>query len=242
MLDDGFLVHLGRKDLMVKIRGFRVEISEVERCLLGHPQVSEAAVTVWEREPEDKSLVAYVVAKDKAALDVEDLRKFLESKLSDYMVPGVFMFIDALPIANGKLDRRALPKPGNGRPQMKQAYVAASNASEQELVDIWQDVLTIHPIGVHDNLFDLGGNSLSAGRIVSRLARKFQVDMPLHALFESPTIAALALAIAKQPPPRRRIAISNSCSRRLNRYPTRRQSGCCEKKSLPVKRNELQSG
>ena len=116
------------------------------------------------------------------------------------MIPGVFMFIDALPIANGKLDRRALPKPGNGRPQMKQAYVAASNASEQELVGIWQDVLTIHPIGVHDNLFDLGGNSLSAGRIVSRIARKFQVDMPLHALFESPTIAALALAIAKAPP------------------------------------------
>jgi alkanesulfonate monooxygenase SsuD/methylene tetrahydromethanopterin reductase-like flavin-dependent oxidoreductase (luciferase family) len=146
MLSDGFLVHVGRKDLMVKIRGFRVEISEVERTLLSHPQISEAAVAVWEREPEDKSLVAYVVAKDKVGLDVEELRKFLASKLSDYMIPGVFMFIDALPIANGKLDRRALPKPGYGRPQMKLAYVAASNPSEQELVDIWQDVLTIHPI------------------------------------------------------------------------------------------------
>ncbi len=133
MLSDGFLVHVGRKDLMVKIRGFRVEISEVERTLLSHPQISEAAVAVWEREPEDKSLVAYIVAKDKVGLDVEELRKFLELKLSDYMIPGVFMFIDSLPFANGKLDRRALPKPDNARPQLKQAYVPASNADEQRI-------------------------------------------------------------------------------------------------------------
>ena len=195
MLSDGFLVHVGRKDLMVKIRGFRVEISEVERTLLSHPQISEAAVAVWEREPEDKSLVAYVVAKDNVGLDVEELRKFLESKLSDYMIPGVFMFMDSLPFANGKLDRKALPKPDNVRPQLKQAYVPASNPTEQRLVRVWEEVLTVHPIGIHDNFFDLGGNSLSAGRIVSRITQSFQVEMPLQCLFESPTITALALAI-----------------------------------------------
>ncbi|MGZ8531942.1 MAG: non-ribosomal peptide synthetase [Candidatus Binatia bacterium] len=200
ILSDGFLIHVGRKDLMVKIRGFRVEISEVERTLLSHPQISEAAVAVWERVPEDKSLVAYIVAKDKVGLDVEELRKFLELKLSDYMIPGVFMFIDSLPFANGKLDRGALPKPDNARPQLKQAYVPASNAMERQLVRIWQEVLTLHPIGIHDNLFDLGGNSLSAGRIVSRITQCFQVALPLPILFESPTIAALALAITKMPP------------------------------------------
>ncbi len=200
MRSDGFLIHVGRKDLMVKIRGFRVEISEIERTLLSHPQISEAAVAVWERELQDKSLVAYVVAKDKADLEVEELRKFLELKLSDYMIPGVFMFIDSLPIANGKLDRQALPKPGNGRPPLKQAHVPAGNTMEQQLVGIWQEVLTVQPIGIHDNLFDLGGNSLSAGRIVSRITKSFQVELPLQILFESPTINALALAIAKMSP------------------------------------------
>jgi acyl carrier protein len=172
-----------------------VEISEVERTLLSHPQISEAAVAVWEREPEDKSLVAYVVAKDKVGLDVEELRKFLASKLSDNMIPGVFMFMDSLPFVNGKLDRKALPKPGNVRPQLTQAYVPPSNPTEQRLVRVWEEVLAVHPIGIHDNFFDLGGNSLSAGRIVSRITQSFQVEMPLQCLFESPTIAALALAI-----------------------------------------------
>lgn len=195
ILPDGFLVHVGRKDLMVKIRGFRVEISDVERTLLGHPQIADAAVAIWEREPEEQSLVAYVVSKDNVSLDVESLRKFLESRLSEHMIPGVFVFIDSLPFTNGKLDRKALPKPDNARPQLKQAFVPASNRIEQQLVRIWEEVLTLHPIGIHDNFFDLGGNSLSAGRVVSRITQSFQIEMPLQCLFESPTITALALAI-----------------------------------------------
>lgn len=196
-LPDGFMIHLGRKDLMVKIRGFRVEFNEVERALLGNPKIKEAAVTAWEKEPDERFLAAYLVSRDQAPIDVDELRSDLARRVSDYMIPSVFVFVESLPFLNGKLDRKALPKPAHTRPQVAQKYTAPSTAVEQDLVNIWEDVLSVHPVGVHDNFLDLGGNSLAASRITSRIMRHFQIDLPLQELFEAHTVTALASVVAK---------------------------------------------
>jgi len=182
---------------MVKIRGFRVEFNEVERALLGNPKIKEAAVTAWEKEPDDKFLAAYLVSRDQAPIDVDELRRDLAFRVFDYMIPSVFVFVGSLPFLNGKLDRKALPKPTLTRPQVAQKYTAPSTAVEQDLVSIWEDVLSVHPVGVHDNFLDLGGNSLAASRITSRIMRHFQIDLPLRELFEAHTVVALAAVVAK---------------------------------------------
>ena len=197
LLADGFLIHLGRKDLMVKIRGYRVEVGEIERALVKHPQIREAGVAAWNREPDEKYLAAYIVPDVNAELAVDELRSFLRAELPDYMIPSVFMFMTSLPATNGKLDRRALPQPTDKRPALKQAYEPAGNQIESELAQIWETVLEVHPIGIHDNFFDLGGHSLSATRIVSQVIKRFQFEVPASLLFQSPTVAEMAAVLAK---------------------------------------------
>jgi amino acid adenylation domain-containing protein len=197
MLADGFLIHLGRKDLMVKIRGYRVELGEIERVLLEHPKLKEAGVTAWNRESGETHLAAYIVAEKNSRPTVDDLRGFLREKLPDYMIPSAFMFMDYLPLLNGKLDRKALPQPDGMRPALQQTYVPARNETEKELVRIWETVLDIHPVGVDDNFFDLGGHSLSATRVVSQVIKQFQLEIPLQSLFQSPTVAAMAVVITE---------------------------------------------
>jgi acyl-coenzyme A synthetase/AMP-(fatty) acid ligase len=194
-LPDGFLLHLGRKDLMVKIRGYRVEIGEVEKAILRHPRVREAGVAAWDREPDEKYLAAYIALRDSAQLTVDELRKFLRAELPIYMIPTVFMFIDDLPTTNGKIDRRALPQPSDTRPLLTEGFVVARNEVESELVQIWESVLGVHPIGILDNFFDLGGHSLAATRIVSQVMERFQLDVPIQSLFQSPTIAQMAATL-----------------------------------------------
>lgn len=191
-LPDGFLIHLGRKDLMVKIRGYRVEVSEVEKALRQHPEVEEAGVTAWSREADEKYLAAYIVCRDQARITVDELRKFLRTELPDYMIPTVFMFITSLPITNGKLDRKALPEPTGTRPILKEEFVPARNEIESDLVQIWETVLAVHPIGIRDNFFDLGGHSLAATRIVSQVLKRFQFEVPIQSLFQSPTVAQMS--------------------------------------------------
>jgi amino acid adenylation domain-containing protein len=196
MLPDGFVIHLGRKDLMVKIRGFRVELGEIERALLAHPQVKDAGVTAWNRELGEEYLVGYIVARPEAVLNVSDLKNFIRSKLPDYMVPSTFVFMDSLPLTNGKLDRRSLPKPDRGRPKLAVSYAAPQNETQSTLVQVWEDVLDVRPIGIHDNFFDLGGHSLTANRVVYRVIHDFQLAIPLRAIFESPTVQAMAAVIS----------------------------------------------
>jgi acyl carrier protein len=197
VLPDGFVIHLGRKDLMVKIRGFRVEFNEVERALLAYPQIQEAAVAAWEKDPGEMFLAAYIVTRNRAPIDVDELRGDLAVRIPDYMIPPVFVFMDSLPFFNGKIDRKALPKATLARPQGLQVYFAPTTALEQELAKIWEEILSCHPIGIHDKFLDLGGNSLTAGRIASRIMRHFQIELPLHELFEAHTVAVLASVVEK---------------------------------------------
>ncbi len=196
-LDDGFVIHLGRKDFMVKIRGYRVDLGEIERALLAHPQLIAAAVVAWDRDSEGKHLTAYVVARESNTPTVNQLRGFLSEKLADYMMPSAFMFLQSLPLTNGKLDRTALPRPDRQRPNLDAPYAQPRGDVEVKLVRIWRAVLDVHPIGIHDNFFDLGGHSLAVSRVISRVIQTFQLELPIKALFDAPTVAEMATIIAQ---------------------------------------------
>jgi len=196
-LDDGFVIHLGRKDFIVKIRGYRVDLGEVERALLAHPQLIAAAVVAWNRESAGKYLTAYVVARESSIPTVNQLRRFLSEMLADFMIPSGFIFLPSLPLTNGKLDRSALPRPDRKRPNLDSPYTPARGDDEVRLLRIWQAVLDVHPIGIYDNFFDLGGHSLAASRVISRVIQAFQLALPIKALFDAPTVAEMATIIAQ---------------------------------------------
>jgi len=198
-LPDGTLLHLGRKDLMVKVRGYRVEVEEVERRLMEFPEVKDAAVTVWERKKGEQSLAAYIVPRGPIRPTIDRLQRFLKERLPDYMVPSAFMFLDSLPLTNSKLDRRALPRPDGKRPELSTPHTSPSNEIEKSLIQIWEEVLDVQPIGIHDNFFDLGGHSLSATQVVARVIQQFELDIPLQSLFWSPTVAEMAAVINEHP-------------------------------------------
>jgi amino acid adenylation domain-containing protein len=194
-LPDGCLVYRGRKDLRVKIRGYTVEITEIENALLKYPDVKEAGVAGWDRESGEKYLVAYVVPHQNSAPTISELHNFLREKLPDYMIPSYLVFLESLPLTNGKLDRRALPKPDDKRPELSTPYTLPRSESEVKLVQIWEEVLDVRPVGVNDNFFDLGGHSLAATRVVSQVIKHFQLELPLQSLFQSPTVADMAAVI-----------------------------------------------
>ena len=198
-LPDGHLEFLGRLDHQVKIRGFRVELGEIETVLGQHPAVRQTVVLAREDTPGVKRLVAYVVTNQKQEPSISQFRHFLQAKLPEYMVPAVFVLLDTLPLTpNGKIDRRALPAPDHTRPELEGAFVAPRTPVEEALTRIWAEVLKLEHVGVHDNFFELGGHSLLATQVISRLRRTFpRVEMPLHSLFETPTVAELALAIVQ---------------------------------------------
>jgi hypothetical protein len=179
---------------MVKVRGYRVELGEVERTLLAHPAIREVAVISWERDARETCLVAYLVSR-LGNLPVDQLISFLRMELPDYMIPAVFMFVDSLPSTNGKLDRKALPKPESKRPRLSSAYEPPRTDIEWALAAIWGEVLSIDMVGIRDNFFDLGGNSLSATRVLARITAKYPLEIPLSTIFEYPTIAEIALVI-----------------------------------------------
>ena len=192
LLPDGSIAFAGRRDGQVKIRGFRIETGEVESALRAHPAVCECAA-VARGDGGEARLVAYVVAADAATPSPAELRTYLASWLPDYMVPGAVVLIEALPLtANGKLDRRALPAPPAPGDEASGAYVAPRTTTEEVLAGIWAEVLGVERAGVEEDFFHMGGHSLLATRVVSRARQAFGVDLPLRALFEAPTVAALA--------------------------------------------------
>ncbi|HVR96684.1 MAG TPA: condensation domain-containing protein, partial [Thermoanaerobaculia bacterium] len=196
-LADGNLDFLGRFDHQVKVRGFRVEPEEIESVLGGCPGVRQTVVLARRMGPGDTRLVAYVVPEPGAGSPVV-WRAFLRDKLPDYMVPSYFVELEALPLnANGKVDRRALPAPEAVRPDLAAAYVAPRTPLEETLAAIWSDVLGIERVGVEDDFFELGGQSLLATQAVSRVRQAAGgVEVPLRALFEGPTVAELARIVA----------------------------------------------
>ncbi|HEX7241973.1 MAG TPA: amino acid adenylation domain-containing protein, partial [Longimicrobiaceae bacterium] len=189
-LASGELEYLGRMDQQVKVRGFRIEPGEVEAVLAGLPQVREAAVVVREDAPGEKRLVAYVVPQEGAGISSTGLQAHLSARLPSYMVPGAFVLLDRLPLnPNGKVDRRVLPAPARGA---EEAYVAPRTATEEVLSGIWSEVLGVERVGVNEGFFELGGHSLLATRVLSLVREKLGVEVPLRAIFEVPTVAALA--------------------------------------------------
>ncbi|HEY7510304.1 MAG TPA: amino acid adenylation domain-containing protein, partial [Vicinamibacteria bacterium] len=190
-LPDGSLEYLGRVDFQVKVRGFRIELGEIESALLRHPEVKDAVVVAREDRPGDQRLVAYVVG----AAAPERLRGDLLERLPEYMVPSAFVSLPALPLSpNGKVDRRALPAPGETAPGRRGGVLRTP--AEEALAAIWADVLGRGPVGPEDNFFELGGHSLLATRVVSQARRTFEVEIPLRALFEAPTVRGLAERVA----------------------------------------------
>ena len=202
-LPDGNIEFLGRLDNQVKIRGFRIELGEVEATLCLHPSVSEAVVVAREERPGDKRLVAYLVtAEAESAPFTGVLRAYLQRKLPDYMIPSVFVPIDAIPMtANGKVDLRALPAPDLERSRLvtiAEALVAPRDALELQLTKLWEKVLGVKNIGIQDNFFDLGGHSLLAVRLFAQIRKIFAKDLPLTTLFQAPTIQQLASIIRQE--------------------------------------------
>ncbi|HET6230713.1 MAG TPA: amino acid adenylation domain-containing protein [Longimicrobiaceae bacterium] len=189
-LPNGEVEMLGRADAQVKVRGFRVELGEVEAALARHPSVRDAAAALRETAAGRTVLVGYVVAAGEPPTAAE-LRRHMGEQLPDYMVPAAFVLLDAMPVtANGKVDRRALPAPEATGGEAD--YVAPRDETEESLAAIWAEVLRVERVGVEDNFFALGGHSLLATQVVARIQQAHDIPVPLRTFFEGPTIAALA--------------------------------------------------
>ncbi len=206
-LPDGNIQYLDRIDYQVKVRGFRIELGEIESVLTQHPHVREAVAIVREDRPGDRRLVAYVVSGTHPVASrhpssegiyaygsqegiKSELRDFLKRKLPEYMVPAAVVMLEAIPLTpNGKVDRKALPVPDL---QIGSDYVPPSTPTQVAVAEIWAEVLQVERVGIDDNFFDLGGNSLLATQVVSRSRAQFSLDLPLRQLFASPTVAELS--------------------------------------------------
>lgn len=199
--DDGNLEFLGRIDHQVKIRGFRIELGEIESVLREHPGVNECVVLAREDEPGLKRLVAYIAGKFSSEISVKDWHGFLKQKLPDFMVPAAFVFLPNLPLTpNGKVDRRALPKPDLTRADTSENFVACRDEVEEKLVHIWEEVLAVRPIGIKDNYFELGGDSLRAVRMFAMVEDIFKKKLGLATLFKAPTVESLAEVLRTEQP------------------------------------------
>jgi amino acid adenylation domain-containing protein len=194
---DGNLEYVGRADQQVKLRGYRIELGEIEAVLRQHEAVQDAAVVLHAETGEQKRLVAYVVSE--AQPTTSELREFMQQRLPMYMLPSVFVFLEALPLTtSGKLNRKALPAPdSSNRPALAKEFVPPRTPSEEAMARIWTQVLGVEKIGVHDNFFELGGHSLLATAMISRIRTSFSVELPVNYIFEAPTVAKLALAITQ---------------------------------------------
>jgi non-ribosomal peptide synthetase component F/acyl carrier protein len=222
-LEDGEIEYQGRIDQQVKIRGFRIELGEIEAALAQFPGVHEVVVTAHEYLQGETRLVAYIVPGAQHAEAVNELlgasdaqvpddrsregalpleitghaRRFLQEKLPEYMIPSVFVVLDALPLtAHGKVDRAALPIPDQKRSASECTYVAPRTPVEEKLVEMWCELLGVEGIGIHDSFYELGGHSLLLTRLATRINQTFNVELPLRALFNAPTIVELTTAIA----------------------------------------------
>ncbi len=203
VLPSGDVLFLGRADFQVKIRGYRIELGEIEAALAAIPGVKDAVVLALETEgkPGDKTLAGYAVPAPGALIDAAELRAALEATLPAYMVPAVFVVLEALPLTpNGKIDRRALAalaETEKGDAGAAAEHVAPRTPIEEVLASIWCDVFERERVSVHERFADLGGHSLLAIQIIARVREAFQIDIPIRSIFEAPTIALLADVVSE---------------------------------------------
>lgn len=195
-LPDGNIEFIGRVDHQVKIRGFRIELGEIESVLCQHLQVQQAVVSVRE-DNENKSLIAYVVPKQ--TLSVSELQRFLREKLPEYMMPSTFVILKTLPLtSNGKVNRNALPESNSDRPELATIYEPPQTEVERAIANIWQQMLPVEKVGIHDNFFDIGGHSLLLVQAHAKLREIFLNNISVINLFEYPTINSLAKYLTRK--------------------------------------------
>jgi amino acid adenylation domain-containing protein len=193
---DGSLEYFGRVDHQVKIRGYRIELGEIETTIEQSPDVRQSAVIATGDAAGDRKLIAYVVTQNGRVLDPVALRSFLQTQLPPYMLPARIVPIAEMPLtASGKINRRALPKPG--ALQSGAAFEPPRTPSEEQLAAMWTAILKLERVGIHDNFFHLGGNSLLAFQLISRIRDEFEVELPLTRVFETPTLAELSTWISE---------------------------------------------
>jgi amino acid adenylation domain-containing protein len=194
---DGSFEFAGRKDQQLKVRGYRVEPAEVESVMAAHPSVSEVAVLGFEPRPMETELAAYYVPADAGADEPIEWREFLGSRLPEYMIPTVFVALESMPVTvSGKIDRLALPAPEAIRAD--EEVVAPRTHIEEVLVEIWSEVLAQQSVGIHHNFFTLGGHSLRAMQVLARIHEIYEVELPVRALFDCPTVAELSQALSAE--------------------------------------------
>jgi surfactin family lipopeptide synthetase C len=197
-LSDGQIEFLGRTDHQVKVRGFRVELGEIEVVLAQHESVGEVAVVASQDAMGYKRLVAYVTGRNGNAPSTSEIRNYVKERLPDYMMPSAFVLLEKLPLTpSGKIDKRALPDPNTIRPELKETFTPARNEDEKILAQIWAEVLGVESVGINDSFFELGGHSLLATKLASRVRNAFQIEVALGVIFKAPTVAAMAESINK---------------------------------------------
>jgi amino acid adenylation domain-containing protein len=197
---DGRLEHLGRIDHQVKLRGFRIELGEIEAVLATHAGIKQCVVIVREDAPGDQRLIGYVVAAEDAGFDAEAARATLRAKLPEYMIPGGFVVLPALPITpNGKIDRKALPAPARAKVRADDAAEAVMTPVQRRVAEIWRELLGVGPVGLDDNFFEVGGHSLLLVKLHAALEREFTHGLELVELFRLTTVAAQAAALSAPP-------------------------------------------
>ncbi len=199
-LATGDLEFLGRKDFQIKLRGRRIELTEIEAALAEHPSVQQAAVLMREDAQRNGQLIAHIAQRAGMEAGGRELRDYLKTRLPEYMLPAGFVMLDSLPLTpSGKIDRRALELHAPARPQSPCEYRAPQTALEKVVAGIFSEVLGAARVGACDNFFELGGHSLLGTQVVSRIREVFQIQMPLRRIFEEPTVSGLAQALLRDP-------------------------------------------
>ncbi|MFT6320421.1 MAG: amino acid adenylation domain-containing protein, partial [Granulosicoccus sp.] len=197
-LPDGNIDFVGRADHQVKLRGYRIEMGEVEAAISQHPNVREIVVEISGEKSADQKLIGYLTLKNGAQLNATQLRNFLEEKIPGYMIPSTFMFLEKMPFAaSGKIDRKNLPQPNNARPELEQKFAASETNLEDWLTQLWQEALGLEKIGIDDKFFELGGNSLQAAAFVAKVQKELNETVFIVSIFEAPTIRAYAKFLEK---------------------------------------------
>jgi amino acid adenylation domain-containing protein len=198
-LGDERIEFAGRIDYQLKIRGHRIEPAEMESALMQMPAVGECIVIAREVSPDDKRLVAYLVLKEGEAVTAHELRQFLKPRLPAHLIPSSFVILESLPLSpHGKVDRQALPAPGDHDLEPGTMYVAPSTPIEEEVAQIFREVLKVEKVGIYDDFFALGGHSLLVTQVISRANSAFQIKLPIRTLFNSPTVEGLVVAIVER--------------------------------------------
>ncbi|HEX3076841.1 MAG TPA: phosphopantetheine-binding protein, partial [Lachnospiraceae bacterium] len=186
-----------RLDNQVKISGLRIDLDELVHVMREYPGVADAVVTIVDDSMKNKQIYAYIISDSTVQVSINSIKSYLKTKLPAYMVPSRFMFINEIPVLeSGKLDRNSLPSIEDVRPDIDVEYVAPRNPMEETLAQIWSEILQIDRVGVYDNFFDLGGQSLMATQMISRIRSTLGMEIPLHVIFETtPTVEQTAIAI-----------------------------------------------